>query len=790
MVTNSLRGNRWIWFVLVILFLVALAICGMIVLSLIPIFLPDSSSDPVEQYESITVIYDLPNRLDNELINIRHDQLNDVQNMVFEQLLNTILANDRHTQNVQLSTVKGITNGTDQQQKTENITLEKYAVVVKKNAIHALPQSVLATKSLVRLVRGISGQPKDTTSQLYLSGVLIFLNGCSRSCRLKILGYMQNELLLNIDVERETYMQIFRVANTTTFTTSGEATTKIMMNTTTTATSTTLVTTSPNKSSYFLSEADITLLNVDENQFNELNKTIVLQLSSPILDTNNYTVFANENNIVNNTNTTSSITIFEQFAADYVLISLFAIDINGFPIFASFDLYFGSISMPVRVVFSNGTAAAGVTVTANLTDSPRVSQAGVTDGNGSITFKNVPLRTISLLARTKDNLIGFTGVAASTKITTIVLSSTDNADTLTKSVIFDKYQREIMINASVYNSKQGYSSKFSVPGFTITTAGEGLTSTFRQFMTDANSTKIYVRYKFVTSEVPGGYFGSRYNDYYSVSIRSESGQFESISQSMNALGLGAFDYASGATDWFVLALSLSGKPELIRIDVGVANVGDSAFQSSVVVDQISADKCEKCDDCVQCKSDPMCENTCNNPPIKSCNFYTNCMEKKVSCGPDGYAIGYGSKFCNKFAHNLATFTSSGVTWVYTTMNCLQKALVSPLKNCEDNCQVLRQIAFDSHPSCYNLAPGVCSLRFSDWAAIFSIVGNDLFTLEGLTQATKTIPGCSSRLATDISSAIGNAAYPIHLDSINSKFNFKQHNIEFIRQKIKSKRKQL
>jgi hypothetical protein len=81
-------------------------------------------------------------------------------------------------------------------------------------------------------------------------------------------------------------------------------------------------------------------------------------------------------------------------------------------------------------------------------------------------------------------------------------------------------------------------------------------------MTEENSTSVYVRYKFVTSEVPGGFFGTQFNDYFSVTIRSQSGYYTTISKSMNALGLGAFDYASGATNWYTLKLEVSKDPEL------------------------------------------------------------------------------------------------------------------------------------------------------------------------------------------------------------------------------------
>jgi hypothetical protein len=120
---------------------------------------------------------------------------------------------------------------------------------------------------------------------------------------------------------------------------------------------------------------------------------------------------------------------------------------------------------------------------------------------------------------------------------------------------------------------------------TLTTADEGAQSISRTFNTTTGTTAIRIRYRFITSEVPGGYFGSQYNDYFRVSLRSQTAAgFAGESNSMNGLGLGAFDYASGATDWRNVTLQVNPQGDVIQVDVGVANVGDGAFDSSVVID--------------------------------------------------------------------------------------------------------------------------------------------------------------------------------------------------------------
>lgn len=33
----------------------------------------------------------------------------------------------------------------------------------------------------------------------------------------------------------------------------------------------------------------------------------------------------------------------------------------------------------------------------------------------------------------------------------------------------------------------------------------------------------------------------------------------------------------------------------------------------------------------------------------NCEFYTKCLEQRLQCGSEGYAVAYGYKFCNKFS---------------------------------------------------------------------------------------------------------------------------------------------
>ncbi|CAF2815780.1 unnamed protein product [Rotaria sp. Silwood2] len=433
-----------------------------------------------------------------------------------------------------------------------------------------------------------------------------------------------------------------------------------------------------------------------------------------ILDADNYTVFINGQPTVNTTHTNDSITL-SGFSDGATFLSLFALDTYGLPIFTSFQLYFGSISMPVHVSFANGSAAVGVIVNLNITDDPRVSQSGVTNDHGMVIFDHVPPLTISIFAHTKDNQIGLAGVAPSNS--------------------------QINLTLIPFNEEKKVNKLENREYLQVTTLGQTLQTISRTFMTGSNASEAYVEYQFITSEVPGGYFGSQFNDYFSVTLRSDKGQYITKTDSMNGLGLGAFNFATGATGWSNLTLKVDSVPERIRFDVGVSNVADGLYQSSVNIRKYGSNQCTDCEkECVKCTSDPMCRDTCMNPPMQSCAFYLSCLEAKAPCGPNGYAYSYGMKNCIKFSNRLKSFSSHGQTWIWNTMNCLQKALVSPLKNCEKDCLTLRKMAFDSHPECY-IKNGVCNLPPFDWMTIVSIVGKDLLSLEGFIQALKTAPQC-------------------------------------------------
>lgn len=118
----------------------------------------------------------------------------------------------------------------------------------------------------------------------------------------------------------------------------------------------------------------------------------------------------------------------------------------------------------------------------------------------------------------------------------------------------------------------------------VNTRGEGPQRVSRTFQAPVGALETYVRYKFISSEIPGGYFGTQFNDSYSISIRTQNpATGVTDTQSINGLGLSNFD-ANGATDWRQVSIPLSGNGDTVQVDLSVSNVADGAFDSQLIAD--------------------------------------------------------------------------------------------------------------------------------------------------------------------------------------------------------------
>ena len=97
-------------------------------------------------------------------------------------------------------------------------------------------------------------------------------------------------------------------------------------------------------------------------------------------------------------------------------------------------------------------------------------------------------------------------------------------------------------------------------------------------------------YRFLTDEIPGGFFGTEFNDFFEVSITSAPPSGDpradevSAADSILGLGLGAFS-VDGATNTFTLSLDVTNKSgHFVTFGVGVGNAIDNLFDSAICAD--------------------------------------------------------------------------------------------------------------------------------------------------------------------------------------------------------------
>ena len=386
----------------------------------------------------------------------------------------------------------------------------------------------------------------------------------------------------------------------------------------------------------FLEAGDLKLEGASVETFNALTTPLKFSLSGTefLQDLAEVKLFIN-GNPVPSTNLTiepNLITATSVLVDGKNDIAFSAVDIIGRPLYFNTTLWAGAQTIRVDIFDQYGsTLLEPVEVRASLSDDQSIFVQAETI-TGSIIFQNVPNRTILIQAAAGKNLFGFIGITGSQGYVQLRMmginppSSIDNNDFSLGTEGWNIGTAPVQIlphNEAVQSgdTPKGTSNqtenektirpnqrdKGSIPisdlppisqslldagaksivdnDLILVTSGEGEQSISRAFNTKSGTTAVRIRYRFVTTEVPGGYFGSQYNDYFRVSLRSQkAGGFAGESNSMNGLGLAAFHYASGSTDWRNVILQVDKGGDVIQVDVGVANVGDGAYDSAVIID--------------------------------------------------------------------------------------------------------------------------------------------------------------------------------------------------------------
>jgi hypothetical protein len=386
----------------------------------------------------------------------------------------------------------------------------------------------------------------------------------------------------------------------------------------------------------YISETVAVLEGVQATGFNPVGAPVSFRLTCPNLQISPDTVIVYDNGMpvpyASLGLAADRVTLTSGIGSGRHELNLVAQDVYGYAIEATYVLWAGEFNVPVLVLDENGAPAAGAEVVAKLADDPDITATLITDAAGGGVFANLPNRSYNVIAKASGNRIATqpTSVFDGTVVLRLQgmkpASPIDNNDfsqgtdgweignapvavvphvegsptgslsagaqTMAAAAAPSRTPEASAAAASVL---QGGFSSFAAAAesdmdLVLNTSGEGQQSVSRSFEVEEGTESVTVRFRFITSEVPGGWFGSEFNDFYNVSIRSSQASGSvTDGNSMNGLGLAAFD-GGGATGWFESELPVNDQGDTVQVDVAVANVADGLFDSQVVVDVVEKKK--------------------------------------------------------------------------------------------------------------------------------------------------------------------------------------------------------
>lgn len=99
-----------------------------------------------------------------------------------------------------------------------------------------------------------------------------------------------------------------------------------------------------------------------------------------------------------------------------------------------------------------------------------------------------------------------------------------------------------------------------------------------------------------------------------------------------------------------------------------------------------------------------------------CDYYV-ARERGMGCGPGGYLMAFGDRYCRRFDAASSRFSEEGRAIVGRIKVCLQWELE---RTAGLNCGNVKSIAFESHVGCYARAQ-FCRMSFVDKMILFGVV---------------------------------------------------------------------
>jgi len=434
---------------------------------------------------------------------------------------------------------------------------------------------------------------------------------------------------------------------------------------------------------------------------------------------------------------------------------------------ATYEIWGGDQSLAIKVVDDEGKGIPGIEVSTGPTETPEVAITKLTDDNGEIKLEMVPDVSLIVSAQNQSGkrfatsaIVGSQGhielplrkMQKASEIDNNSFSKglkgweLSNKDAVDLDVLenrgsfLSEDSLSVSPRRSFHNLQSLPESPAAVRTLTVHTLGQGAQWARRTFKIPKKQKKVIIKYQFYTSEYPA-YLGTKYNDRYQVSLRVKDklGQRNRVEgSSLNEIGAAGFD-SSSKTIWRSLEVAVSS-PGIVEVDIMVANVGDEAFDSSLTIQAIGLEKDKQTDEMEQCR-----KMYADNP----CAFYRSCVETSLRCGPDGYAIGYGEKYCKAFSLIDEGLSPKAIKWRDSTRTCLQQRLAKSIDAADDvTCSTVRSMAFNKHSECYTQDPdSICYLTGSDGFTILTTVDTaEILTIESAKQIEQTASICIDKLS--------------------------------------------
>jgi hypothetical protein len=108
-------------------------------------------------------------------------------------------------------------------------------------------------------------------------------------------------------------------------------------------------------------------------------------------------------------------------------------------------------------------------------------------------------------------------------------------------------------------------------------------------------------------------------------------------------------------------------------------------------------------------------------PVDPCQFYLD-REQEAQCGPQGYYVEFGHRFCTLYSRSSRLLSARGQRWMEQTRECLIRKMQQEEPRLA--CSQVPMVAQDHHASCY-AETGYCNLSLRDRAVLMGLTAQNL-----------------------------------------------------------------